>query len=49
MERVVSCLRSGGLTLATMAGVVGGVVLGLALRACKDNWTDREVRISNAR
>ena len=46
---VRSFLRSSGLTLATMAGVVGGVVLGLALRACKDNWTDREVRISNAR
>ena len=35
MERVVSCLRSGGLTLATMSGVIGGVVFGLVLRGAR--------------
>ena len=33
----------GGLTLATMAGVIGGVVFGLSLRGVKADWTDREV------
>ena len=43
MERITGCLRSGGLTLATMAGVIGGVVFGLGLRGVKTDWTDREV------
>ena len=43
MERMTGCLRSGGLTLATMAGVIGGVVFGLSLRGVKADWTDREV------
>ena len=43
MERMSGCLRSGGLTLATMAGVIGGVVFGLSLRGVKADWTDREV------
>ena len=43
MERITGCLRSGGLTLATMAGVIGGVVFGLSLRGVKTDWTDREV------
>ena len=29
--------------MATMGGVVGGVVFGLVLRQCKEKWTDREV------
>ena len=43
MDSVRRCLRTGGLTVATMGGVVGGVVFGLVLRQCKEKWTDREV------
>ena len=31
------------LTIATMSGVIGGVVFGLILRQCKDSWHEREV------
>ena len=31
------------LTIATMSGVIGGVVFGLILRQCKENWHEREV------
>ena len=34
-EKVTSCLRGSALTLATIAGVLGGVAFGLALRASK--------------
>ena len=37
------CLRMNALTIATMSGVIGGVVFGLILRQCKDNWHEREV------
>ena len=43
MESLRRFLRTGGLTLATMAGVIGGVIFGLVLRQCKEKWTDREV------
>ena len=43
MESLRRFLRTGGLTLATMAGVFGGVIFGLVLRQCKEAWTDREV------
>ena len=43
MDSVRRCLRTGGLTVATMAGVVGGGVFGMVLRQCKEKWTDREV------
>ena len=43
MESLRRFLRTGGLTLATMAGVFGGVIFGLVLRQCKEKWTDREV------
>ncbi|XP_023326225.1 excitatory amino acid transporter 3 [Eurytemora carolleeae] len=42
-EKVVGCLRASGLTLATLFGVIGGVVFGLALRTREAVWTDREV------
>ena len=42
-EKVVSCAKSSGLTLATMFGVIGGVLFGLALRQREEPWTDREV------
>ena len=31
-EKVTKCLKGGGLTLATLTGVIGGVILGIALR-----------------
>ena len=31
-EKVTSCLKGSALTLATLAGVIGGVIFGLALR-----------------
>jgi len=42
-EKVSGCLRSSGLTLATLAGVIGGVIFGLSLRTRAEPWTDREV------
>jgi len=42
-ESVMSCVKSSGLTLATMFGVIGGVIFGLVLRSTKEQWTDREV------
>jgi Na+/H+-dicarboxylate symporter len=41
-ERMVSCAKSSGMTLATMAGVVGGVLFGLILRTMGE-WSEREV------
>jgi len=41
-ERMVSCAKSSGLTLATMGGVVGGVIFGLVLRTMGE-WSEREV------
>jgi len=42
-EKMVSCAKSSGLTLATMLGVVGGVIFGLILRTREEPWTEREV------
>jgi Na+/H+-dicarboxylate symporter len=42
-EKVIGCVRSGGLTLGTMLGVVGGVIFGICLRCRAEPWTDREV------
>jgi len=42
-EKVMGCVRSGGLTVATMCGVIGGVIFGLALRQREEPWSDREV------
>lgn len=42
-EKVVSCAKSSGLTMATMMGVIGGVIFGLALRTRAEPWTEREV------
>jgi Na+/H+-dicarboxylate symporter len=35
--------RSGGLALATLVGVLGGVCFGLVLHQLKEHWTEREV------
>ena len=45
LTQVRGCLRSSGLTLATLFGVIGGVVFGLALRQRPEPWTDRWVSI----
>jgi len=42
-EKCISCIRSSGLTLATLFGVIGGVVFGCCLRSRKEPWSDREV------
>jgi len=42
-DKLVTCVKSSGLTLATLFGVIGGVVFGLALRQREATWTDREV------
>lgn len=42
-EKVVSCAKSSGLTMATMMGVIGGVIFGLLLRTREEPWTEREV------
>ena len=42
-ERAMRCLRMNFLTIATMSGVIGGVVFGLVLRQCKESWHEREV------
>lgn len=42
-ENMVSCAKSSGLTMATMMGVVGGVIFGLLLRQREEPWSEREV------
>jgi len=42
-EKVTSCLKGSALTLATLAGVIGGVIFGLCLRTREEKWTEREV------
>lgn len=42
-EKVKGCLRGSALTLATLAGVIGGVIFGLSLRQRAEPWTEREV------
>ena len=42
-EKMLNCAKSSGLTLATMFGVIGGVIFGLTLRTLDKKWTDREV------
>merc|ERR1711910_74485 len=42
-EKVKGCLKGSALTLATLAGVIGGVIFGMALRTREERWTEREV------
>merc|ERR1711997_435617 len=37
------CLKGSALTLATLAGVIGGVVFGICLRTRTEPWHEREV------
>jgi len=43
-EKIKSCLRSNALTVLTMLGVIGGGVMGVVLRASRDEkWPARDV------
>merc|ERR1712117_760477 len=42
-EKVKGCLKGSALTLATLAGVIGGVVFGLSLRTRTEPWCERVV------
>jgi len=42
-EKAARCLKGSALTLATLLGVVGGVIFGICLRQRAAPWTDREV------
>jgi Na+/H+-dicarboxylate symporter len=45
---LVKALRANALTIFTVCGVIGGVVLGLTLRASRDGkWPDREIMYVN--
>lgn len=39
----MDCAKSSWLTVATMCGVIGGVIFGLALRTREEVWSDREI------
>ncbi|KAJ8949745.1 hypothetical protein NQ318_005067 [Aromia moschata] len=42
-NKCLTCLRTNALTIATVAGVVLGAVLGIILRQTKDEWTERQI------
>uniref|UniRef100_A0A1B6E9F2 Amino acid transporter n=1 Tax=Clastoptera arizonana TaxID=38151 RepID=A0A1B6E9F2_9HEMI len=42
-NKVQKCLKSNFLTIFTVAGVIGGGVLGFVLKSSKEEWTPREV------
>ena len=41
--QVVGCLTSNALTLATLGGVIVGIILGVGLKSREEPWTPREV------
>ncbi|XP_060520657.1 excitatory amino acid transporter 3-like isoform X2 [Cylas formicarius] len=42
-NKYLKCLRTNALTLATVAGVLLGGIIGFILRNTKDEWTERQV------
>lgn len=46
-QKMRACLSQNALTLVTVAGVVGGVVLGIILRSSREKWTPREIMYIN--
>ncbi|XP_024876531.1 excitatory amino acid transporter 1-like isoform X2 [Temnothorax curvispinosus] len=46
-QKVRSCLGHNALTILTVSGVVGGVVLGIILRTTREKWTPREIMYIN--
>jgi len=46
-QKMKSCLSHNALTILTVSGVVGGVVLGIILRNTREKWTPREIMYIN--
>lgn len=46
-QKMRACLGQNALTLVTVIGVVGGVVLGIILRSSREKWTPREIMYIN--
>ncbi|XP_011638619.1 excitatory amino acid transporter 1-like isoform X1 [Pogonomyrmex barbatus] len=46
-QRVRSCLSHNALTILTVCGVIGGVILGIILRNSRERWTPREIMYIN--
>ncbi|XP_050454019.1 excitatory amino acid transporter 1-like isoform X2 [Cataglyphis hispanica] len=46
-QKVRTCLRHNALTILTVGGVIGGVVLGIILRYSQEKWTPREIMYIN--
>lgn len=42
-QKMRTCLSHNALTILTVAGVVGGVILGIILRSTREKWTPREI------
>ncbi|XP_029163275.1 excitatory amino acid transporter 1 isoform X2 [Nylanderia fulva] len=46
-EKMRSCLSHNALTILTVSGVIGGVILGIILRNSRERWTPREIMYIN--
>ncbi|XP_029677005.1 excitatory amino acid transporter 1 isoform X1 [Formica exsecta] len=46
-QKVRTCLRHNALTILTVCGVFGGVILGIILRYSREKWTPREIMYIN--
>ena len=44
-DKVTGCLKSSALTLATLAGVIGGVIFGLVLKQREGKERDTYLRV----
>lgn len=42
-NKLLRCLKTNTLTLATLAGVIIGAVIGIILKSSKNDWTEREI------
>ena len=47
VDKLMSCVKTNGLTIETMGGVIGGVIFGLILRDCKETWSKTEACMSH--
>lgn len=46
-QKMQACLSHNALTILTVSGVVGGVILGIILRNTREKWTHREIMYIN--
>lgn len=46
-QKMRSCLSHNALTILTVSGVIGGVILGIILRNSRERWTPREIMYIN--